>query len=240
MLAQIQADAGADCADLEAARQAFDAAWLAGDALALIGMGRALRGAGALRAKMALRLATALLNLGLPEEAGHTLRQHPAGGGQEAIWQVRCAQASLASGSPFPPTGLPAPSPGDLDEGTLTTLALLATLVRLPARSKTWTDSQAWFERCLDARLVVHAARVFREVAGSLSPKAAKQSIADIAETAFCILRLGDAATAVDVLEGLRPAFEAFAEVGSLDRALARLRGRPFDIPAQEQPRRYA
>jgi beta-1,4-mannosyl-glycoprotein beta-1,4-N-acetylglucosaminyltransferase len=240
LLAQIQADAGGGCADLEAARQPFDAAWQAGDALTLIRMGRALRDAGALRAKMALRLATALLNVGLPEEAGHTLRQHPAGGELQAIWQVRCAQASLASGSPLPPTGLPTPSPGELDEGSLATLGLLGALVRPPASSKTWTDSQAWFDGCLDARLAVHAARIFREVAGSLSPKGAKQSIADIAETAFCILRLGDAAAAVDVLEGLRPAFEAYDQVGLLDGALARLRGRPFDIPPQEQPRRYA
>lgn len=215
--------------DSAALRKQADAAWERGDRVQFVVLARRLQLSGPLKPKLAVRMALALQQLGLAEEAHEVLSSNQPASGGEAPWRLMQARAALASGlagaAEAAIDGAIAAAAGEDERRQALELRELIDLPPDPG-AKGWADplSRAWL--CLDQGQPVQAARAFGKGLSYCKPKTVARNLEAFCEIACAILRQGDAAGAERVLTAMWEVFVLLGEASALRSALARLHGR--------------
>lgn len=209
----------------------------------LIAGARVLRAQGALKPRLALRLAMALHDLGVTEEALEVLADDAVDFGPRrplrdlVLAQVRLAAGDEAGGrAAFGEAQAWGPGPGGELAGTLARAFCGA-----PAAD--WTESVQWAQAFLVLGLADPAARViqtFLERPEALAPQAVDALVA----SAFAALRLASASAALRLLQAMAPLYALEGRAESHRSTVETLAGgRDLGVeaePAEPSERRLA
>lgn len=217
-----------------------DAAWKRRDRPAFIAAARALRASGALRDKRASRLARALLDVDLAEEALDVLVDPAIDAGEASFDQtLLLALAWLRLGATHRGTAAvrdaQALAGDDRQKAEAATLAAGLEACKATGGPTSWTETCALTEALLDLRQAELACGVLRARL-ELQGAPAGEALAPMLDCAFAAFRTARAGPAKALFAAMAPLYRAAGDREAFLAAMAALDGEAVDVPPPPDP----
>jgi hypothetical protein len=217
--------------DVRAAAGAARQAWRTGDLRAFVPLARGLRGAGHAKPVLAQRLAQALIQLSLFEEALDVLADPPARDAKRSRLQA-VAHLALAHSDEVSPADLARLA--EPDDGAGAGAAMSGSLTARSLVPETWGETAELMRRWVELGLVDQAVSTLRAWLERCGDGAGRE-LAALMEAAICLLQVGASpAEALALLRSMRRIYECAGEHEAYASALEAITGADKVIEAQD------